>query len=133
MEKTEENPQNDTFSRGQDTRLFFGHFSRPVTVYSFLLKEIDEDAPLGRRLSELGKALGAYANEKFIHRAGYKPYSAWGNFYNLSEFAYHTLNIPATTFETSYYEAGEKVLTIEQYHKIGAIFAEQMCEFAKRG
>lgn len=100
-------------------------------LYSFLFKEIPETAPFCKQLQDIGKALSPYSNENFVLRANYKPFSAWGNFQNLSEFAYHNLKVSAASFETSYYKAADKILTIDNYQEIGDIFARQIAKLVK--
>lgn len=77
-------------------------------------------------LERIGKALTPYAQTPFIKTSGYKKYSAWGGFANLSEFCLWTVPIPFAGIETSYYEAGGELLTAEAYRKIATRFADEI-------
>ncbi len=93
-------------------------------VYCHISEEIPETHPIHFQLRELQGALGNLAGEKFIHHARYKPYSAWGNFWGLDEYAMRTLGKTAVSIETSYFQAGSQILEIPNYQHIGKIIAD---------
>ncbi len=98
-------------------------------VYSFLQKAVPADSRFYHWIQETGRALQPYSHEEFVKYGKYKKFAAWGDFYNLSEFAFNTLDISFASIETSYYEAGQQILEIKDYRKIGAIFAERLVSY----
>ena len=96
-------------------------------VYAFWSEKVRERKPAWKTesiLSRIAAALAPYASTPFLRTSGYKPYSAWGSFSNLSEFCLETLSAPFASMETSYFEAGGKILDRSDYRKIGSAVAD---------
>ena len=99
-------------------------------LYVFMSKDIQQEEPLYQYLRELNLALQDYAADPFIKHSDYKPYSAWGKYWNLSEYANQTLEMPVFSMEISYYKAGGRVLEIDGYRNIGKIIADWACSLS---
>lgn len=84
-------------------------------------------------LRSLEKALGAAAAQPFQRTSGYKPYSAWGSFSNLGEFCLNSLSVPFASLETSYFEAGGRILDRSDYRRIGGAIADVLIDFPGNG
>lgn len=95
-------------------------------VYVFIRREMPEEWGVRERLLRLQGDLGVYAAPDFIRHGDYKPTSAWGDQWNLGEFAVHKLKMRQFSMETSYYEAGGEVLEIADYQRIGRIIADRL-------
>ena len=104
-------------------------------IYAFWLEKVREQKPAWKTesiLTRLGNALAPYAASPFLRTSSYKPYSAWGMFSNLSEFCFDTLSVPFASMETSYFEAGGKVLDRADYRKIGSVIADELTAALKK-
>ena len=96
-------------------------------IYAFWQEKVRERKPAWKTesiLSRIGTALAPYASTPFLRTSSYKPYSAWGTFSNLSEFCLETLAAPFASMETSYFEAGGRILDRSDYRKIGFAVAD---------
>ena len=77
-------------------------------------------------LPRLDRAIAPCSQTPFLRTGGYKKYSAWGEFANLSEFCLWTLPLLFASIEISYWKAGGKVLTRKEYQNIGSRITDEI-------
>ncbi|MDD2302802.1 MAG: hypothetical protein PHG30_09590 [Eubacteriales bacterium] len=97
-------------------------------LYVFTHRYIPPEWPVHAQLEKLEQRLGAFASSQFFCHADYQQYSAWGDCWNLGQYATHTLEMPQFTLETSYYHAAGHTLELTDYRRIGEILADWMTE-----
>ncbi|MBI4977689.1 MAG: succinylglutamate desuccinylase/aspartoacylase family protein [Spirochaetes bacterium] len=94
-------------------------------IYCFTSKTAAEHFPLlAPLINELKSRLIPFGSTDFERHADYKPFDVWGQHQNATEHAENDLHIPAISFETSYYMAGNKIMTIPDYRHAGTLIAE---------